>query len=149
MIFYTVLAFLNGSLVSTCRVLNGRLSQKTGPFMASLWNHAVGFLLLTVLLAVSGGWMFDKASGAPLTGYLGGFFGALFVVVNSFVFQRLGAMNTTLLAISGQMISAVFLDYWIRGINPGWIQIFGVFLIIFGMYQTRYAMERKKKASHE
>jgi transporter family-2 protein len=57
--------------------VNGQLSTQVGAFRASLWNHVVGFVFLTLVLVVLGGFQFGGS--APLPAYLGGLFGALFV----------------------------------------------------------------------
>jgi transporter family-2 protein len=144
-IFYILLAFLNGMVIGTSRAINGRLSTEAGAFTASLWNHIVGFLFLTLVLFVLGEWKFDVAPAAPLAAYLGGFFGAFFVAVNSYVFPRLGAMNAVLLVISGQMISAVLIDYRKQNVAPTVAQWLGVAVILLGVYLTRVSSSSRDK----
>lgn len=137
MVAYVLLAVLNGFVIGTSRAINGQLSTVRGAFRASLWNHVVGFVFLTLVLLVLGEWKFASAAAAPAAAYLGGLFGALFVAVNSHVFPRLGAMNAVLLVISGQMISAVLLDYWSRDAAPTVARCAGVVLVLVGVYLTR------------
>jgi bacterial/archaeal transporter family-2 protein len=137
MMAYVLLAVLNGVVIGTSRAINGQLSTVRGAFRASLWNHVVGFVFLTLVLLVLGEWKFASAAAAPPAAYLGGLVGALFVAVNSHVFPRLGAMNAVLLVISGQMISAVVLDYWSRGAAPTMARCAGVVLVLVGVYLTR------------
>ncbi|WP_342380672.1 DMT family transporter [Myxococcus stipitatus] len=139
MLPYILLALVNGMFIGTSRAINGRLSTELGPFRASLWNHLIGFLFLTLLLAALGGWKLDGMSTPPWSAYLGGFFGALFVAVNSFIFPRLGAMNAVLLVISGQMISAVVIDYQNHHIAPSLSRGLGVALVLVGVHFTRVA----------
>lgn len=143
MILYVLLAFLNGAVIGTSRAINGRLSATIGPFRASLWNHVVGFLLLTVILAVLGQWEFG--SSPPLAAYLGGFFGALFVAVSSYVFPRLGAMNAALMVISGQMISAVLIDWQSKGMTPNGLRSLGVVIVLLGIYLSRLSQSNREK----
>jgi len=150
MIAYVLLAILNGLVIGTSRAINGQLSTVRGPFRASLWNHIVGVLFLTLVLLVIGEWKFAAAAELPASAYLGGFFGALFVAVNSYVFPRLGAMNAMLLVISGQMISAVLLDYRNLNAAPTPARCVGVVLVLVGVYLTRLSTSpgsRKDKAS--
>jgi bacterial/archaeal transporter family-2 protein len=137
MALYIMLALLNGIFVGMSRAINGQLSTKLGPFKASLWNHVVGFLFLTLTITVMGGWDFDAHVAPPLVAYLGGLFGALFVAVNSHVFPRLGAMNAVLLVISGQMISAVLMDYQNQGVPPTAARWLGVVIVLLGVHMTR------------
>ncbi|MGW1075015.1 DMT family transporter [Streptomyces sp. NPDC002537] len=145
MLPYILLAFLNGMIIGTSRAVNGRLSTGIGPFRASLWNHVVGFLFLTLVLLVMGDWKFDDGGSAPLSAYLGGFFGALFVAVNSHVFPRLGAMNAALMVICGQMITAVLIDYHNQNETPGVLRCLGVVIIIAGIYLSRVTSASREK----
>ncbi|MBW4597759.1 MAG: DMT family transporter [Brasilonema angustatum HA4187-MV1] len=147
MSFYIFLALLNGVVIGTSRATNGQLSNGIGPFRASLWNHVIGFLFLTVIVVVIGEWHFDANSTLPISAYFGGFFGALFVAVNSYVFPRLGAMNSTLLVISGQMISAVLIDWLNHNSAPDVLRCLGVVAVLFGIYLTRMSKfsHRKEK----
>jgi transporter family-2 protein len=137
MIIYMVLALVNGMVIGTSRALNGRLSAERGAFTASLWNHMVGFAFLTLMLAAVGAWKFDVTPAPPLSAYLGGVFGALFVAVNSYVFPRLGALNAMLLVISGQMVSAVLIEYYNDGTIPTPARSVGVVLVVIGIYLFR------------
>ncbi|WP_171163606.1 DMT family transporter [Streptomyces sp. I05A-00742] len=145
MLLYVLLALLNGAVIGTSRAVNGRLGATVGPFRASLWNHAVGFAFLTLALLVLGQWEFGAAS-PPWAAYLGGFFGALFVAVNSYVFPRLGAMHAALLVISGQMISAVLIDWQTEGKAPTPLRCLGVAVVLAGIYlsHTRGKKEQTK-----
>jgi transporter family-2 protein len=149
-IVYVLLAILNGIVIGTSRAINGQLSVVRGAFRASLWNHLVGFVFLTLVLAAIGQWRFESALALPRVAYLGGLFGALFVAVNSYVFPRLGAMNAALLVISGQMISAVVLDYLNANVTPTLARCAGVVLVLAGVYLTRIStrpLASKDKAS--
>ncbi|QRK04328.1 DMT family transporter [Archangium violaceum] len=145
MIAYILLAFFNGTVIGTSRAINGRLGAEIGSVKASLWNHLIGFLFLTPALLLLGGWKFEVIPEAPASAYIGGFFGALFVAVNSYVFPRLGAMNASLLVISGQMISAVLLDYRNQGVAPTVTRCLGVVIVLFGVYLTRAAKNPRVK----
>ncbi|MCC3768666.1 DMT family transporter [Streptomyces sp. UNOC14_S4] len=149
MLPYILLAFLNGAIIGTSRAVNGKLSTKVGPFKASLWNHVVGFLFLTLVLLVMNDWKFDEAGSAPFTAYLGGFFGALFVAVNSYVFPRLGAMTAALMVISGQMITAVLIDYQSRDEAPGALRCLGVVIVIAGVYLSRVVSASQQASQQE
>ncbi|MET0405689.1 MAG: DMT family transporter [Cystobacter sp.] len=145
MSLYILLALLNGVVIGTSRAINGRLSVESGPFKASLWNHGVGFLFLTLALLALGGWTFQPALPPPPSAYLGGFFGALFVAVNSYVFPRLGAMNAVLMVISGQMITAVLMDYHNHHSAPTALRCLGVGVVLMGMYLTRLASAPRRE----
>ncbi len=137
MTFFIVLAFFNGAVISSSRTLNGQMSSQIGPLHASFWNHGVGFAFLTAVLCLTGQWNTLGLLAAPRSSYLGGVFGALFVAVSSFAFPRLGATHAALLVISGQMCTAMLIDWDKKGTGPTLIQCLGVILVLFGVYLTR------------
>ncbi|AEQ52034.1 DMT family transporter [Pelagibacterium halotolerans] len=132
-----VFALLAGILVSLSRQLNGRLALSTTALIASYWNHIVGFAVLTVLGLVIGGLWPEGALSAPWYAYLGGTIGVIFVASGSWLIARIGAINTAMLVIGGQMISGVLLDL-ARGNTENLIaSAIGVAMIIAGMALTQ------------
>lgn len=146
MLGYILLAFANGAFISTSRAVNGQLSTEVGAFRASLWNHLVGFGFLTVILVLFNGWKFGVTPAPPVSAYLGGVFGALFVAVSSYVFPRLGALSAGVLVISGQMISAVVIDAINHHAGPSLIRYLGVAVVLFGVYLSRASTARRRAA---
>lgn len=135
MTFHILLALLNGALIGTSRAINGQLAKRAGAFVASVWNHAVGFVFLSAVLLVLRAW--PSVTDVPLAAYLGGVFGALFVAVNSYVFPRLGATQAAVLVISGQVLSAVVIDAISRGAPPAPLRLVGVALVLLGLCLPR------------
>ncbi|XOQ08490.1 MAG: DMT family transporter [Serratia liquefaciens] len=132
-----VLALPNGVCIGLSRAINGRLALDRGAFHASLCNHIVGFLFLSLLLVATGsvnGVTFDQA---PWGAYLGGVIGALFVALNSYVLPRLGTLRAALLIISGQMLAGVVIDRLRDSGDTISAQILGVGLILLGVYVAR------------
>lgn len=141
MTLWIVFAALAGVLVGVSRQVNGRLSLSTSPLMSSFWNHIIGFIILTVTGLVAGdifgGLIPPGAADAPLVDYVGGIIGVIFVAVGSWLIPRIGATNTALLLIGGQMVSSVALDF-LRGASPTlWASALGVVLILAGMMLTQ------------
>lgn len=130
-------ALLAGILVSLSRQLNGRLALSTSALIASFWNHAVGFAVLTILGLIIGGLWPQGALDAPWYAYLGGMIGVVFVASGSWLIARIGAVNTAMLVIGGQMVFGVLLDL-VRGANGNLVMSFiGVAMIIAGMALTQ------------
>jgi bacterial/archaeal transporter family-2 protein len=126
-------ACLAGMLVGLSRQLNGRLSLSTSPFIASFWNHAIGFAVLSALSLLLGCLIPSSAAEAPWYVYLGGSIGVMFVAAGSWLIVRIGAVNTALLVIGGQMVSGVAFDMF-RAASPAlWASLLGVALILAGM----------------
>ena len=137
MITWITLACLAGILVGVSRQVNGRLSLSTSPLVSSFWNHIVGFVLLTAIGLVAGGLIPAGAADAPWHAYVGGPLGVVFVASGSWLIARIGATNTALLVIGGQMVSGVVLDLF-RSAPPAlWASALGVALILAGMALTQ------------
>lgn len=144
---YVLIGLLNGVVVGTSRTVYGRLSSHVGPFNASVWAHLVGLAFLTVLILVTGQPLYYPLTVAPPAAYLGGFFGALFVVVSSYVFPRLGAVKAALFVISGQMITAVIFDWVISGKSPTILTSIGAILVVSGIYLSGVFRKRREEKS--
>lgn len=136
MIMMILLALTNGVCIGLSRLLNGRLSQDTNAFNASLWNHVVGFTLLSLLLTFIPTPPLASLLSAPVYTWLGGVFGALFVALNSYVLSRIGATMTALLVITGQLLTGVVFDAMAANAEP--LQLFGGVLIMAGVLLTKW-----------
>ncbi len=137
MILPIVFAFSAGLLIILSRQVNGRLSLSSTPMISSFWNHIVGFVVLTVLGLVIGGLIPANIAEIPWWVFSGGAIGVVFVASGSWLITRIGAVNSTMLVISGQMVSGVVFDF-LRG-EPItlWACALGVTLIIAGMALTQ------------
>ena len=137
MMVFVLLACLGGILVGLSRQLNGRLSISTTPLIASFWNHAVGFVVLTCLGLFVGGLLPAGAAEAPWYIYLGGPIGVIFVAAGSWAIARIGAVNSALLIIGGQMVTGVAFDY-ARAVPASFsANAAGIVLIVGGMIVSR------------
>ncbi|MBN7808722.1 DMT family transporter [Agrobacterium rosae] len=140
MIVWIAMAFTGGVFVALSRQVNGRLSLSNSPLIASFWNHIVGFLVLTALGLIIGGLLPAGAADAPWYAFIGGPIGVIFIASGSWLVPRIGAVNTALLVISGQMVSGVMLDLFSDQPPKAWASALGVLLILAGMVLT----QRKK-----
>lgn len=137
MTLFVIYAVMAGVLVSLSRQLNGRLALSTSPLIASFFNHIIGFAFLTVLGLVLGNLLSPGALETPWWAYLGGPVGVIFVASGSWLIARIGAVNTALLVIGGQMVSGVVLDL-LHGIPLTlWASGLGVVLILGGIALTQ------------
>ncbi|WP_020559682.1 DMT family transporter [Thiofilum flexile] len=134
MSFLIFLALFNGVLIALSRTINGQLGHYVGSLQASFWNHAVGFLFLCCIVAVVYGFALGQFEfqQVPFYAWLGGLWGALFVFSSSYVFPRLGAVNASMLIISGQIVSSVLFDI-IQGGSVNVVRILGIALIAGGV----------------
>lgn len=137
MILPILFALTAGVLVSLSRQINGRLALSSAPLIASFWNHLVGFAALTLLGLVLGELIPPGAADAPWYAYIGGPIGVVFVAAGSWLIARIGAANTALLVISGQMVSGVVLDLLADVPTTLWASSLGVVLILAGTVLTQ------------
>lgn len=137
MLGFAAMAVLAGALVSLSRQINGSLSMYTSALHASYWNHVVGFAFLTVIGIAFGGLFSDDPWGAPWWAYLGGPIGFVFIAASSWAVLRIGAAQTAMLIIAGQMISGVIVDMALGTAGNTTARIIGVALILAGMLVAR------------
>ncbi|MCM2454053.1 DMT family transporter [Rhizobium sp. CG4] len=137
MILWISMAFAGGVFVALSRQINGRLSLSNSPLIASFWNHIVGFVVLTLLGLAIGGLLPEGAAHAPWYAFIGGPIGVVFIASGSWLIPRIGAVNTALLVISGQMVSGVVLDLFSNQPPKIWASALGVLLILAGMALTQ------------
>lgn len=126
-------ATLAGALVGVSRQINGRLSLATSALGASFWNHLVGFLFLSLIALLRGGLLPQGWPAAPVTAWAGGTVGVIFVALGSWLVARIGAAQTAMLVIAGQMVSGVALDLAALGPQGLAPRLTGVALIMAGM----------------
>jgi bacterial/archaeal transporter family-2 protein len=131
------MSILAGILIGLSRQVNGRLSLTKGALGASFWNHLVGALALVV--AAFAAWALWNGpvvppglTSAPLPAWAGGPLGVLFVAAGSWLVARIGAANTALLVIAGQMVSGALLDT-LREAEGAPIRALGVTVILLGI----------------
>jgi Uncharacterized protein conserved in bacteria len=137
MILPIIFAFVVGVFVILSRQINGRLSLSTTAMISSFWNHAIGFAVLTLLGLVIGGLIPDNLATIPWWVFTGGAFGVVFVAAGSWLITRIGAVNSTLLVIAGQMVTGVIFDI-VRGVPVTlWASLLGIVLILAGMALTQ------------
>ena len=137
MTIFIAYAIAAGLLVGLSRQLNGRLSLSTSPLIASFFNHLIGFIFLTALGLALGNLLVPGAASTPWWAFFGGPIGVIFVASGSWLIARIGAVNTALLVIGGQMVSGVALDL-ARGIPMTlWASMLGVALILAGAALTQ------------
>lgn len=137
-----LVTLLAGVLVGLSRQLNGRLSLSTSALGASFWNHLVGFVGMTILSLALGRLLVPWTLDAPWYAYLGGPVGVLFVTASSWAIGRIGALNTALLIITGQMVCGLLIDILREQISSSWLGGLGVALIITGILVSRRGRAR-------
>lgn len=107
-------AFGAGLLVAVQQALNGRVTQESGSAISATWvNFLLGLCLLLVVLGVAA--VIDRVDIGSLGGadawfYASGVIGVTFIALAAWAVPRIGVLVTALLAVSGQLTSALILD---------------------------------------
>lgn len=134
MTLFIVLALLNGLIIGTLRLVNGKLCQIINPFWTSFWVFSSGFMIIMIYLILKSEDIFIDISQIPFFAFLGGVSGVVYATINSYIFSKLGSTLTTLLVISGQMISGALIDMLNSSLYLSLVKLIGIILIIVGIY---------------
>lgn len=150
------LGMLMGFGVSIQTVVNTRLRSYLGsPLLASLCSFAIGTLSLYALLMIQNQAVLpDMAMMAqyPWWFWLGGALGAGWITINIFVFQQLGAVQTSILPVLGQVVMGVLIDQF--GLfrtavkTTTFIQIMGICLVLIGLIIAVALPALRRQATH-
>jgi len=141
---YLLFGVVAGAGVAAQAVINTRLREAVGaPLWAAAMQFAVGLALLVAVALAS-------RQAAPVTAglgrepwwiWLGGLFGALFILVTIVVTPRAGAALTLASIVVGQLAAALLIDHfgWFGGsdvrLSPG--RVLGVALLVSGVVLIR------------
>lgn len=137
MIAAVIMAVAAGVLIGLSRQVNGRLALTKGALGASFWNHLVGAVALGAVAlgswaVTTGPLVPPELAQVPLPAWLGGTLGVIFVAAGSWLVARIGATNTALLVIAGQMITGALIDT-LRGADGAPLRALGVLVILIGV----------------
>lgn len=112
---WILLGILAGLVLPIQTLVNTRLRASTGtPFSSSMISFAVGTVtLLIVATAVTGGdYGIARAFDEPLWIWFGGLLGVVALTGNILLFPHLGAVQTVVLPIAGQVIMGLIVDHF-------------------------------------
>ncbi|MGV3073109.1 DMT family transporter [Corynebacterium phoceense] len=140
---WILLGVVAGLVVPVQTVINTRLRESTGtPFSSSMISFAVGTatLLTAVLVLQRGHFGLSAAWGAPPWIWAGGFLGVVFLTGNILLFPRLGAVQTVVLPIAGQILMGLVIDHCGLFSSPvarlTWVRLLGALLVLAGVMLT-------------
>ena len=144
--YKTVLAILLGVIIGCAlpaqTAINNRLKQHVGsPFLALLVSFGIGTLTLFFALALTGQWVsWHTVSSTPWWMWIGGITGIIYLTMNLLLFTRLGAIETVVLTILGQVLMGLMVDQWgwfHSTAHPlTWWRGIGALLVIAGVVGT-------------
>jgi len=112
-VLYALLPLAGGALIAAQAPVNARLRLiLTSPIGSGLISFVIGSVLLLAAVAVvgDGGAVVEGLGGGPWWAYLGGAFGAVFVVGTLIAAPRLGVTTTFVAVVAGQVVAAALID---------------------------------------
>lgn len=138
-----VACLLGGVLAALQAPTNAMLNAPLGsPVNAALVSFLVGTAVLAAV-ALALGARPDAAAGAALPWYawIGGAYGAVYVVATAFAAPRLGVAQVMVLIIAGQLITSLALDHFgafgLEARRVDWGRALGVALVFVGVLLVR------------
>ena len=142
--WYLIPIFFLGVLTPIQTAANSRLRQSVvSPFIASLVSFSVGTIfLLIITLCEKGGILIDRKLFAtlPWWSWLGGICGLWGLTVNIIIFPKLGAMQTALMPMLGQIIMGIVIDSFGLLQSPQFpftfLRFISLLIILLGMFMV-------------
>lgn len=140
MFFYYLLAIAIGCGVAFQSGLNTELSRNIG---STGWAAIISFLVGIVVLI--GYTLFTqqplsikKLAAVPPYLYIGGIFGAIFVLSIIILFPKIGAVNVVIFTVLGQMVCSLVIDHygWFGAVvsTINWQKVAALLLMLFAIF---------------
>lgn len=128
-----IAAIVAGAGTSAQQAINSQVAVRTGqPFAATTVNFIIGVVALTIVLGIQATLAGPLQGGLPseIWLYLGGPIGVIFIALAAWAVGPLGVLAFGLLAIAGQLIGAVAIDFvFPTGPGPSWLTLVGLSLV--------------------
>ena len=135
---YILLMAMAGCLIAMQSPINAALSRHIGGLEASFVSFATGGALLGAAALCFGSGNMGAVFSAPLWQWAGGALGAVLVFVSLLSVPRIGALNTGVAMIVGNLFMALILDnfgcFGLPVIRLSLSRLFGLALVIAGLY---------------
>jgi transporter family-2 protein len=140
-------ALVAGVAGAVQQAVNGRLAAATRePGVAALVNFIVGFAAMG-LLALVVTWGDPVHWGGSPWEWLGGLFGAAFVLISSAAVRTLGVLRLMLVSVAGQSAGALVIDLLapVRGETVALTTVLGLVLTVVAVFVSGRARERAER----
>ena len=135
-----LVALAVGGLIPIQTAANSRLRLSVGnkPVVSALISFSVALLVAVIATAVLRGNPVPQFSAdVPWWGWLGGVMGVCFVLGNILLFPRLGALETVVLPILGQVVMGLLVDrFGLLGapaMPVSWMRVLGAAVVFAGI----------------
>ncbi|CBL91576.1 membrane protein [Leuconostoc gasicomitatum] len=136
------LGLFAGFILANQSPINARLGDSVkSPFISSLISFTIGTIFLAVIYFVSGQHVANMtyiAATNPWWIWFGGVIGVVYLTSNILMFPKIGAIQTIILPIVGQVFMGVIIDslglFGVEQVPISLIKIIGVFILFIGIY---------------
>lgn len=137
-----IIGLIAGFILANQSPINAKLGATVkSPYISSLISFAIGTFFLIVVYLVSGQHIANLgnvANSNPWWIWIGGVLGVVYLTSNILMFPKLGAIQTIILPIVGQVLMGVIIDtFGLFGISQtpiSWLKIVGVIILFIGIY---------------
>ena len=108
---YKMSAVVIGMMIAIMVFFNGSLNMHLDSYVSGFIIYMVGLMTVSLILLIRRDQIkIDKSMPKYL--YLGGLYGVLLVIFNSYCFVQIGATLTLTLGLFGQMIFSAIVDHY-------------------------------------
>jgi bacterial/archaeal transporter family-2 protein len=131
--FFILISIAAGAIVVISRILNTRLSEKTGLVESSFFNYFTGLLSALILFAIiNDNTSLSEFHNIPFWAYLGGMLGVFVVILSSVVTPKMSTFYITLIIFIGQLFTGIIIDCILLKTIP-FAKIIGGLLVVAGL----------------
>lgn len=147
---YLFIIFLLGALSPVQTSANSKAKEYlNSPIVSSLCSFIVGTAALVLIVLITEHSLAipaEKVAGLPWWAWAGGAAGAIGITANILLFPKLGAMQTVLMPMLGQIITGFFVDSFGLFNSPVYpisaMRILGFIIVLIGIF---YVVSHKGK----
>jgi transporter family-2 protein len=137
-----LMGFAAGVTIANQSPVNAYLKKFVGsPFRASLISFTIGTVFIGILTVATGSRLLPTMAmitGNPWWLWLGGLLGLIYLTTNILLFPKLGAVQTVILPILGQVLMGTAIDtfglFGAAHIPLTTCRLIGVFLLLLGIF---------------
>lgn len=157
MFLYLGLAMVGGFLLANQNPINADLRKTFGsPFLTSAFSNLMGSIFLGLITVVTTKALFPSWTFViqqPAWIWLGGLLGGIFLTSNVLLFPRLGAVQTVILPILGQIIMGTLIDtcgwFGAMQLSIGGTRITGILITLIGVLVAVVLPNLKEKSQNQ